>query len=135
MNNQNEQNLIKTFFENYRKLINGESTDDTNWILDYIDKLIEDEPEKALEFVLDLINNCADKKTLAYVAAGPLEDLLVHNGVSVIEKLEIAADADDNIQLALSGVWLDEDGDEIYRSWYDLMKRYGFVGKNPKQAL
>jgi hypothetical protein len=88
-----------------------------------------------LGFLLDLNNNCKDQKTLANVAAGPLEDLFVYNGVSVIEKLKIAADADENFQLALSGVWLDEDEDEIYRSWYDLMKRYGFVGKNPRQAL
>jgi hypothetical protein len=135
MNNQNQQNLIEAYFENYRRLIEGKSQDDTIWILDLVDKLIHDEPDKALEFIVNLINMSKDTAMLAFVAAGPLEELLVYNGTAVIEKLKIVADTSDNIQLALSGVWLDEEEDEIYSAWYDLMKRYGFTGENPRQTL
>ena len=135
MNNQNQQNLIEAYFENYRRLIEGKSQDDTIWILDLVDKLIHDEPDKALEFIVNLINMSKDTAMLAFVAAGPLEELLVYYGTAVIEKLKIVADTSDNIQLALSGVWLDEEEDEIYSAWYDLMKRYGFTGENPRQTL
>jgi hypothetical protein len=135
MNNQNQQNLIEAYFENYRRLIEGKSQDDTIWILDLVDKLIHDEPDKALEFIVNLIDMSKDTAMLAFVAAGPLEELLVYNGTAVIEKLKIVADTSDNIQLALSGVWLDEEEDEIYSAWYDLMKRYGFTGENPRQTL
>ena len=53
----------------------------------------------------------------------------------MIESIQKAADADERVQLALSGVWLDEDDGEIYSNWFALMKRYGFIGEDPRVAL
>ena len=68
------------YFENYERLKEGRSQEETIWAVNLIDKLILKDPEKALEIALELIKNSEDDDTLAFIAAGPLEDLIVYNG-------------------------------------------------------
>ena len=90
---------------------------------------------QGLDAVIQLIKESDDDETLSYIAAGPLENLLVFNGSKVIDRLTKNADFDERIQLVLSGVWLDENEDDFYHSWRALMKRYGFIGTNSKNGL
>ncbi|MCI5137732.1 MAG: hypothetical protein D3922_04790 [Candidatus Electrothrix sp. AR1] len=101
----------------------------------YIDTLVNNDPKKALELLATIIDCCKDNKELAYVAAGPLENLFVYHGYAIIDKIMEKADCSEKFQLALSGVWLDEDEDTIFFRWLELMKRYNFAGDNPRQAL
>ena len=74
-------------------------------------------------------------RATAYVAAGPLENLFVYHGYEVINAVKEKADCSEKFQLALSGVWLDEDDDAIFPHWRELMKQYNFIGDNPRQRL
>jgi len=51
-----------------------------------------------------LIADASDEKSLAYVAAGPLEDLLHKHGDVVIDRVELHARTDPKFRLALTGV-------------------------------
>jgi hypothetical protein len=51
-----------------------------------------------------LIADASDEKSLAYAAAGPLEDLLHKHGDVVIDRVELHARTDPKFRLALTGV-------------------------------
>jgi hypothetical protein len=64
---------------------------------------------------------------LAYIAAGPLEDLLKLHGLHVIARVEQESKTDVRLQLALSGVWGIVPGHPLFERWYALMWKYGFA--------
>jgi hypothetical protein len=101
----------------------------------YLDNLVNSDPKNALELLAAIIECCTDNAQLAYVAAGPLENLFVYHGYEVINAVKEKADCSEKFQLALSGVWLDEDDDAIFPHWRELMKQYNFIGDNPRQRL
>jgi hypothetical protein len=51
------------------------------------------------------LRQARDEATLAYIAAGPLEDLLVQSGMTFIDRVEQAARAEPQVLRALCGVW------------------------------
>jgi hypothetical protein len=73
-----------------------------------------------------LINKAPSDEALAYVAAGPLEDLLAFHGPAVIDYVTVAARADARLQLALSGVWLNR-ANPVWERWSALMNEFGFA--------
>lgn len=101
----------------------------------YVDILVNKDPLKAVESTMEIINICKNDSELAYVAAGPLENLFVYHGHKIINKIKEEADCNEKLQLALSGVWLDEDEDSIFPQWLKLMERYNFTGDNPRKSL
>ena len=54
-------------------------------------------------------------KTVAILAAGPLEDLLADNGPEYIERVEELARRDPTFNYLLGGVWRSTMTDEIWR--------------------
>jgi len=128
-----DQELAEMFLREYHDV--QESRKTPRQAIVYVDTLVNNEPEKALELLATIIENCKNNEELAYVAAGPLENLFVYHGYAIIDKIKKKADCSEQFQLALSGVWLDEDEDTIFFRWVELMKRYNFAGDNPRQTL
>lgn len=64
-----------------------------------------------LRLVSEMIERSNDDGTIAYIAAGPLEDLFRFHGVDVAGELEILARRSTKWRKALAGVWLTA-GDE-----------------------
>lgn len=100
-----------------------------------VDNLVNSAPQRAFELLVTIIDSCKDNDGLAYIAAGPLENLFVYHGYEIINTVMEKADENEKLQLALSGVWLDEQDDAIFPHWLELMKRYNFVGDNPRPTL
>jgi hypothetical protein len=75
------------------------------WATELLVHLIEDEPEVAWELILALIERAPEEEAIGWVAAGPLEDLLCHHGLDVIDKAETLAAADPRFKKCLAGVW------------------------------
>ncbi|MCI5141013.1 MAG: hypothetical protein D3909_04655 [Candidatus Electrothrix sp. ATG1] len=128
-----DQKLAEIFLREYEDAQNLRTTNGQATV--YVDHLVNSDPDKALELLATIIECCTNNKQLAYVAAGPLENLFVYHGYEIINTIQEKADCSEKLQLALSGVWLDEGDDAIYPHWLELMKRYNFVGDNPRQAL
>jgi hypothetical protein len=84
------------------------------------------DPEAAWRITQLLVKKASSDEALAYVAAGPLEDLLYGYGLTILDKVEAAARNDKRLQLALSGVWLTHK-DPAWERWYALMKEFGFA--------
>jgi hypothetical protein len=72
-----------------------------------LNELVRDQPERAWPVICEIIRRIApaDEDILAYVAAGPLEDLLAHHGHKFIDRVEAEANADPHFRRAVSGVW------------------------------
>ena len=70
--------------------------------------MVGDRPEEGWTLILQLIERAADEQVLAYIAAGPLEDLIKWHGPQFIERIEAHASIDAKFRRALRGVWPSE---------------------------
>ena len=52
-----------------------------------------------------MVRLAADDRVLAFVAAGPLEDLIRMHSLTFIDRIEVAARDDERFRKAVSGVW------------------------------
>jgi hypothetical protein len=75
------------------------------WAEEELSRLVHAEPNTALEIIRAVISEAPNDAVLAFVAAGPLEDLLSYHGEVVIELVERFAAIDEWFRRALSGVW------------------------------
>jgi hypothetical protein len=97
------------------------------WAFGRVMDMCRDEPQQVLCLTLLLISKAGnDDRVLAYVAAGPLEDILSGHGLAVIDRIERESEGNVRLQLALSGVWGLE-GTAVHERWLSLMKRWGFA--------
>src|SRR5258708_22427995 len=103
--------LIEAYFD-YRK----SHSDSDYWAWEEVDvKLIKNDPDKAWQVILKLLEAAQDDGDLAYVAAGPLEDLLVYHGEKIIDRLEKEAQTNHKLRFTLSGVWRNKISEDIWK--------------------
>ena len=62
-------------------------------------------PEAAWPAIVRLVACAENDEALAYIAAGPLENLLADHGPTFIERVEAQAAHDSRFRRALKGVW------------------------------
>jgi hypothetical protein len=96
------------------------------WAVEEGDHLVDHDADLGWALTKILIDKAVSDEALAYVAAGPLEDLLKKHGFAVIKRVEEECRTNSRLQLALSGVWLGREY-PIYYRWYALMWKYGFA--------
>jgi hypothetical protein len=96
------------------------------WAWEEVDELVCRDPEAGWRVTHLLLNTASSDEALAYVAAGPLEDLMKKHGLTVIDQVAIAARNDKRLQLALSGVWINSSY-AVWERWWELMKEFGFA--------
>lgn len=82
-----------------------ERKDEDLWAFEEMDNLIREKPIEAQDVILKLIDKALDDNTLAFIAAGPLEDLLIHHGEEVIDWVEKNARQNNKFAQCLAGVW------------------------------
>ncbi|MCU1310799.1 MAG: hypothetical protein JWO20_1924 [Candidatus Angelobacter sp.] len=96
------------------------------WAWEKVDDLVRADPDEGWRITFMLVNKAETDEALAYVAAGPLEDLLKNHGLTVIDRIEEESRKNARLHLALSGVW----GLKtlpVYDRWYALMQKYGYT--------
>jgi len=75
------------------------------WAFEEACELVTRDPERLWHITLRLIQQAPDDAALAYVAAGPLEDILAAHGPAFIERVEDLARKDARFLFALASVW------------------------------
>jgi hypothetical protein len=75
------------------------------WIGDLFMAVCRSEVAWALQVVRALVQEARSDEDLAYIGAGPLEDLLCNQGDRAIDEVEQLAAADSKFRFALGGVW------------------------------
>lgn len=71
-------------------------------------ELPRNDPALCLESIVQVlgrIDRASSSHLLAALAAGPLEDLLVENGLVVVEQVEVLARRSAEFRFLLNGVW------------------------------
>lgn len=99
MNNPSDSEIIKGYLYNY--------AGDKNyfWAFEEVQALLSADVERAWKITCEMIRITADESALAYIAAGPLEDLLKYHGATFIDRVERLAQNDPHFRSALMGVW------------------------------
>ena len=73
-----------------------------------VDDWVREDADRGLEVILAILEGIDAQPTSSVfqvLAAGPVEDLLVHHGPAVIDRIEQIAETDDRFNLLLGGVW------------------------------
>jgi hypothetical protein len=100
--------------------------DEDFWAFNEVDRLVCSDPWVGWRITYMLIKKAPTDEALAYVAAGPLEDLLEIHGMAIIDEVTKVARADKRLQLALSGVWM-ERNIPVWNRWHELIEEFGFI--------
>ena len=87
------------------------SANSRQWAFDEMNRFVREEPELAWPMIVEMVRRSTDDRILAFVAAGPLEDLIGLHGSTFIGRIETVARDDPRFRTALSGVWADVPAD------------------------
>jgi hypothetical protein len=116
MTGSSAQQLAKAYLAGMRGL--GEPTDAFADVLEACNDF-----DTGMAVTLALIAEARNEGELAYVAAGPVEDMLKLHGARAIAPLEAAAERSENVRKALGGVYLSEHH-EAFPEWRRLVRKY-----------
>ncbi|HEY9733464.1 MAG TPA: hypothetical protein V6C89_16215 [Drouetiella sp.] len=119
--------LVTAYFNHYRLM---KTSSDFFWAWEDVQYLVERDPVQAWSVIVELINAAPSWEAIAFVAAGPLEDIISKRGKFIIEKLEQALPQNKRLQYAIAGVWLEEE-DEFFTKLETLKNSYNLDKINP----
>ena len=77
---------------------------------DYERDITNNEPDRMLDMILEVLKVETNERMLGYLAAGPLEDVI---GMNTIDRVEREAAANERFQRLLGGVWYYRAPDEL----------------------
>lgn len=123
--------LAKTWLD-YARLFRGsrperENADTLFWASECLHTLTEQAPESAFDVIMRAFEMAGDDETVAFLAAGPMEDLIGRNGELVIRRIEEEAWRDSEFRKLLQGVW--SQGDDESDVWQRVLRAR--EGKRP----
>jgi hypothetical protein len=105
-----DDHLVRGYLEFADKVVNGDC-DASQWAMEAVDELVRNNPDSAWSIIVKVIAGAEDDRVLAFVAAGPLENLLETHGTRVMKYVEELAKSDRKFRRALTGVWLSSPSD------------------------
>ena len=87
---------------------------DANWMVlcDYERDLHEQDPDRMIDLILEILKIESDPHVLSYLAAGPLEDVI---SARTIDRVEREAAASEAFRDLLRGVWYWNESDDLKR--------------------
>jgi hypothetical protein len=96
------EELIRTYFNHLIVPENSQYYD----VVEYVDELVRADPQRAWNVVRSLIEIARSDEDLAYVAAGPLENLLALDDMEVLKAIRQDALQNERVRNALGRVLL-----------------------------
>jgi uncharacterized protein DUF6869 len=85
------------------------------WAYEALDRLCHDEPDKAWDLVLAIVDAADSNDLLETIGAGPLENLLDKHAPQLIGRVEAALADHPRLARALTSVWLRDDDSDANR--------------------
>lgn len=91
-------------------------SDENFWAFECIDTLVEKAPETALDFLLFALPRFTQDSDVAWLGAGPMENIIGLHGKRLIDRVELEARRDGRFRLLLSSIWGESSTDpEIWK--------------------
>ena len=96
-------------FMSYADSVAGGKPDDSKLeVAEELTRLVRVNPETAWSLIAEAVQRSRNDRVLAFIAAGPLEDLVRLHARQFIDRIEAAASSDDRFRRAVSGVWVSD---------------------------
>ena len=111
----NLDEIATAWIARYQSEEGSEFYESSFWVYELVSYLCEGEPETCLDVICEILEQTDDSLVLANLAAGPLEDLLVKNGLKVIDRIKLKAKEDKNFQKLLGAVWRNDISNPVWR--------------------
>ena len=109
-----QDDLVRGFLDLLRSEHGTELHDESFWTFMAMQDLVEEFPDEAFAVVKELLKADDWQHLVGQIAAGPIEDLLVHHGPRMIDCIEAEACANPRLKHALGGVWKSNSSPEIW---------------------
>ena len=108
--------------------VNDPQREQFDWVADFEYDAVYENPDLALDLVLEILRQDPSSDIIEVLAAGPLEQVLAENGSSIIERVESTARMNPNFAHLLGGVWQNSMSDEIWKRVKNVWNRSGWDG-------
>src|SRR3954468_20977032 len=105
----------RTFVWGSDMVLREERGKENRWAFEQLYEASHRNPELCWELILQILRTPHPDSVTAVLAAGPLEDLLVHFGERVIDRVEEAARRDPAFRDLLGGVWKSSISAEVWK--------------------
>ena len=105
MNATEVKSFVSAYGEFVRTPLEAPRSGALFWTFDLLVEAAESDPELCWRLIEAVVARDADEQVLAALAAGPMEDLLVHHGPAFIERIEAKAGQNPLFRHLLAGVW------------------------------
>ena len=106
MDQELRQRLIQAWIEHHKaQRASGKVPDATFWAWEKLDTICDRDPNLCFSLILEILAVDKSEAVIENLSAGPLEDLLVRHGRTVIERIETEAKVNPDFRLLLGGVW------------------------------
>jgi hypothetical protein len=123
MTPEDRNKVVAAFIEhNTRKFVwdsdmvlREEKGKDNHWAFEELYEASHKKPDLCWELILQILHTPHPESVTEVLAAGPLEDLLVHFGSQVIVRVEETARRDPLFKDLLGGVWKSSISSEIWK--------------------
>lgn len=99
-----------------------------------MDETVRCDPAQAFELVLALLEAAPSKQSLSYVAAGPLEELIIYHWAEIRDAFYRTVPTNKLLQFALVGVWLDEE-DNMAEEIEEIKQKYDLDETDPISGI
>ena len=100
-----QEGLLNGYLAHANAVTGRHRDDSSEWAEDEMRDVIHADPEIAWEVVKELVARAPDDSILAFVAAGPLENLICAHPDTVIDRVERRAAENARFRKALRAVW------------------------------
>ena len=108
------RNLAEAWIKLQHTPQKSDARDELWWAWEQLDELCRTEPEKACDVVQQIIAQDQSDQILSNVGAGPIEDLLVHHGARIIDRVESCARSNPAFKRMLGIVWKNRVPDDVW---------------------
>ncbi len=122
MTDMSDEDIAAAYYKNFIT-----QSDEGFWAFETVAEMCGD-LRQGIDITLRLIDASDDDLYLAYLAAGPVEDLIKRHGAQAVRLFEVAADNSDKVRRALAGIYLSPNAD-AYAEWQRLLTKYETAAK------
>jgi hypothetical protein len=96
-----DDEIVSAFFANFQEEGDGPNFD----AFLTMSEIVRRDPERAWHLTVEMLRTATDPLYQAYVAAGPLENLMNSYGLELIDRVEELASREPWFRECLAGVW------------------------------
>ena len=121
-------NLAKAWIEMWQYELNDPKRNQYDWVVDLEYDYVYENPNLAIDLVLEILSHELNNETKEVLAAGPLEQVLSNHGGEIIDRVETLARQDPSFSSLLGGVWQNAMSDSVWERVQKYCNKSGWDG-------